>query len=179
MIELYKLMIVLWESTGFLIQTYMTSPYMISLAPYFHDQHNKYIRWRPIPTYVLSHYLAIHAPYLPSHTCPSHTSVHLCCPPHLISKEKHPHLLTKHVHITYIQRQAHIITHPTWLIQPLQHITYLIHPTYMNLTPLSIPHYSAPPLLPISHKFAHSIVCVYHILPTHVAITLVTIQPSS
>ncbi len=113
----------------------MTYLCMISLAPYFHDQHNKYIRWRPTPTYVLSHYCAIHAPYL-------HMSLTHLNPPLLPSsshKGKHPHLLTKYVHTTYIQRQAHIITHHTWLTQSLQHITLSDTPYLHELHPLVHP----------------------------------------
>jgi hypothetical protein len=109
-------------------------------------------------------------PSMPHTYLPHMSLTHLNSPllPPSSHKEKHPHLLTKHVHTTYIQRQAHIITHHTWLTQPLQYTTYLTHPTYMNPTLLSIPHYTAPPFFLTSHKFPHSIVYVYRILPTHV-----------
>ncbi len=116
---------------------YMTYLYMISLAPYFHDQHNKYNRWRPTQS--------TYFPIL-SHPCPILTLPHMFLthlnPPLLPSsspKEKHPHLLTKHVHTTYIQRQAHITTHHTWLTQSLQHITVSDTPYLHELHPLVYP----------------------------------------
>jgi hypothetical protein len=101
------------------IMTYMTSLHVFfssilswSTQHFYRVTTHSNLRTLPLLSYP--------CPCLPSHTCPSHTSIHLCCPPHLIliSQEKHPHLLTNHAHITYIQWQAHTTTHLTWLTQP-------------------------------------------------------------
>jgi hypothetical protein len=111
-----------------------------------------------------------------SHPCPILTLLHMflthLTPPLLpfsSHKKKHPHLLTKHAtHNTHTAtgsyHNASYIAHTVLAV----HDIFLIHPTYMSPTLLSIPQLLCSSSLPhLTQQLTHSIAYVYHIHHTH------------
>ncbi len=125
--------------------TYMTSLYMIFSAPYFHDKHNKFIRWRPIPTYVLYHYWAIHAhTYPPTHVPHILQFTLLPSSSHLIRETPSPanQTCTHNIHtVTGSYHNAPYMAHTAPAAHNILGTPYLHDPIL-----LSIPHIcSSPP----------------------------------